>query len=348
MDMGGPLGEVLTFADSIRGHATELFGPFAGTITLASQGLAAVLALLLLAAGRGLWSPSWPDLKNFPARFAGLIGLAGLVFLYVKSKEPTPQISFLWVALSLAALVAVSGLVYAIGFLMLCFSCPHDRAVYVRGLKLDPEAKRYLYDPTYQGARLTKGKTRPIDDKQYFCGFDKTLPQFIWTPGSLIFSRVILLLLYVPFAVSLILFLASAAFAIDQVRTTVVETPTASVANLPSDTLFSFGKASIEDAATPSLEMVANLIRKNWKSGPVVIRGYADEIGDPKENIKLSRERAQNVANWLAKEGGLPLVPFDVQGLGISDPVAPNRFADGSDNPDGRRRNRRVVVIIPK
>jgi outer membrane protein OmpA-like peptidoglycan-associated protein len=35
---------------------------------------------------------------------------------------------------------------------------------------------------------------------------------------------------------------------------------------------------------------------------------------------------------------------FQVRGYGEADPVAPNRRPDGSDNPAGRRQNRRVEV----
>jgi outer membrane protein OmpA-like peptidoglycan-associated protein len=36
------------------------------------------------------------------------------------------------------------------------------------------------------------------------------------------------------------------------------------------------------------------------------------------------------------------------RGLGESRPRAPNVNADGSDNPDGRRQNRRVEITIAK
>jgi outer membrane protein OmpA-like peptidoglycan-associated protein len=35
-----------------------------------------------------------------------------------------------------------------------------------------------------------------------------------------------------------------------------------------------------------------------------------------------------------------------VRGFGASKPIAPNRNPDGSDNPKGRQRNRRVTVAI--
>jgi outer membrane protein OmpA-like peptidoglycan-associated protein len=39
---------------------------------------------------------------------------------------------------------------------------------------------------------------------------------------------------------------------------------------------------------------------------------------------------------------------FTIVGFGAQNPVAPNRKPDGSDDPEGRQRNRRVTFIIPK
>jgi len=65
-------------------------------------------------------------------------------------------------------------------------------------------------------------------------------------------------------------------------------------------------------------------------------------------NLKLSQDRAMSVAKWLQTNGKLAAVPFDVQGHGKENPVAPNSFVDGTDNPEGRRLNRRVVVVVPR
>jgi outer membrane protein OmpA-like peptidoglycan-associated protein len=35
-----------------------------------------------------------------------------------------------------------------------------------------------------------------------------------------------------------------------------------------------------------------------------------------------------------------------VKGFGKTRPIAPNTNPDGSDNPDGRRKNRRVELVI--
>lgn len=39
---------------------------------------------------------------------------------------------------------------------------------------------------------------------------------------------------------------------------------------------------------------------------------------------------------------------FVATGRGEAEPIAPNARPDGTDDPDGRARNRRVVVGIPR
>jgi outer membrane protein OmpA-like peptidoglycan-associated protein len=41
-------------------------------------------------------------------------------------------------------------------------------------------------------------------------------------------------------------------------------------------------------------------------------------------------------------------VSFTTAGFGARNPVAPNTKPDGSDDPDGRQKNRRVEIAIGK
>ena len=45
---------------------------------------------------------------------------------------------------------------------------------------------------------------------------------------------------------------------------------------------------------------------------------------------------------------GSSSVQFASAGHGKADPVAPNNNPDGSDNPAGRAKNRRVTIAFPK
>ncbi|WP_188578274.1 OmpA family protein [Azorhizobium oxalatiphilum] len=345
------MGELLPLADTLRGHALEWFGPFAGMVTVAGQILAAVLALLLIGAGRRLWAPPGHGLQDFAPRIAGLLALVGVVILYAASRGGDTTLSFLQVAIWTAAILLVSAIVYVVAYQLLTLQCPGEAKTYVRGLRLQRDAWRVLINdkgpPPLPLERTFSDEDRPSDARNYFCGCDRAVPEWIWTRGSLVAAQLLLFLLYIPLAVSVILLLAASSFAVQQLDTKVVKTPTATVAQLPADLLFDYDKSTLRPDAQAALEPIAQLIRDRWKSGPVIVAGYSDGKGSDAYNDRLSKDRATSVAQWLATQGKLAHVPFDVQGLGKRDPVAPNALPDGRDNPDGRSRNRRVVVVVP-
>lgn len=125
------------------------------------------------------------------------------------------------------------------------------------------------------------------------------------------------------------------------------ETPTTIEVVLPADVLFDFDKADIRLAAEATMHDVAQLIRDKGR-GPVTIRGFTDALGTESYNQRLSERRAASVKSWLVAREGLTAKLFTTSGLGARDPVAPNHRPDGSDDPEGRQRNRRVTLIIRK
>jgi outer membrane protein OmpA-like peptidoglycan-associated protein len=115
---------------------------------------------------------------------------------------------------------------------------------------------------------------------------------------------------------------------------------------LPGDVLFDFDKTNLKPAAEETLKKLATIIRSKSK-GSVLINGYTDSKGNDSYNQKLSEGRANSVKQWLTTQGGISTVALQTKGFGKANPVAPNVRPDGSDNPDGRAKNRRVEVIIP-
>jgi len=69
-----------------------------------------------------------------------------------------------------------------------------------------------------------------------------------------------------------------------------------------------------------------------------------DAKGAADYNAKLSRDRALAVMRWLSRNEKIPTTVLVGRGVGAKYPVAPNQKRDGSDNPDGRARNRRVEI----
>jgi outer membrane protein OmpA-like peptidoglycan-associated protein len=110
-----------------------------------------------------------------------------------------------------------------------------------------------------------------------------------------------------------------------------------------SDFLFDFDRAEIRSEAAPALAELAQRIADS--NNAVMIEGHTDAIGSESYNQTLSERRAIAVQIALASRG-LPSAKLNVRGFGKTRPVAPNLQADGSDDPDGRQRNRRVEVVI--
>jgi outer membrane protein OmpA-like peptidoglycan-associated protein len=127
----------------------------------------------------------------------------------------------------------------------------------------------------------------------------------------------------------------------------VTVTDTATIVALATDTLFAFDKANLQPGAMANLQRTADQIRSGG-SGAISVEGHTDAKGEDAYNLALSQRRAEAVANWLRSQPDLNGRSFTVVGRGESKPVAPNTSADGQDDPEGRARNRRVEVIIPK
>lgn len=79
-----------------------------------------------------------------------------------------------------------------------------------------------------------------------------------------------------------------------------------------------------------------------------VVRGHTDSIGSDRDNLITSRRRARAVRDYLVDKG-IAAERIAVVALGERRPVAPNAKRDGSDDPEGRARNRRVDVetLVP-
>jgi OOP family OmpA-OmpF porin len=77
----------------------------------------------------------------------------------------------------------------------------------------------------------------------------------------------------------------------------------------------------------------------------IIITGHTDSVGTDAYNISLSQRRANAAKTFLVSKGLVSNFITTV-GKGESSPVAPNTTANGSDNPEGRARNRRVEIRV--
>lgn len=127
----------------------------------------------------------------------------------------------------------------------------------------------------------------------------------------------------------------------------VKETPTEIRIELSADVLFDFDKADIRSDAATVLSEAAAVLRDHATRG-VTIEGHTDGKGSEHYNQRLSERRAQAVKRWFQEREGLKSMALQTRGWGARKPVAPNTKPDGSDDPEGRQKNRRVEIVIAK
>jgi len=116
--------------------------------------------------------------------------------------------------------------------------------------------------------------------------------------------------------------------------------------SLQGEILFDFDKSNLRPAAESTLAQVAKMIG-SYPKAQVLIEGYTDAKGSDSYNAKLSDRRAVSVKNWFAKHG-VAANSMQTHGWGAAKPLAPNTHPDGSDDPEGRQKNRRVEITIKK
>lgn len=113
-----------------------------------------------------------------------------------------------------------------------------------------------------------------------------------------------------------------------------------------ADALFDFDKATLTPDAEETLNALVPLLSQDGRQpAPATIEGHTDGKGSDSYNQTLSEKRAQTVKDWLVAKGVLPS-STPIQGWGKRRPVAPNARPDGSDDPAGRQKNRRVEVVL--
>lgn len=102
--------------------------------------------------------------------------------------------------------------------------------------------------------------------------------------------------------------------------------------------LFATNKSELSAASRDALTKFANSL-KNSPDTDVTIYGHTDNTGTRAVNERVSKERADAVANYLVGQG-ISRSRIKTEGLAYDQPVADNSTAAG------RAQNRRVEVFI--
>ena len=104
---------------------------------------------------------------------------------------------------------------------------------------------------------------------------------------------------------------------------------------------FEVNRAVLKPEASPVLDAVAELLKKQEKIRHVRIEGHTDSDGSEKFNLKLSQERATAVKTYLMQKG-IETSRLETQGWGEMQPVVPNTTSDF------KAQNRRVEFHVVK
>ena len=101
---------------------------------------------------------------------------------------------------------------------------------------------------------------------------------------------------------------------------------------------FAAGSAKIDKADYPKLDEIASELLER-PDMVVEISGHTDNVGNPRRNLALSRQRAQAVKNYLVKKK-VPARNMVVRGAGDKEPVGDN------STEVGREQNRRIEFKV--
>lgn len=114
----------------------------------------------------------------------------------------------------------------------------------------------------------------------------------------------------------------------------------------PEELLIGFGALSLQldDGAKAALDALMTTPAMQ-AGGTVALRGHSDSLGTDGDNRVASRRRAERVRDYLL-EKGVVAERITLVALGETRPIAPNAKEDGSDDPEGRAKNRRVEVRV--
>jgi outer membrane protein OmpA-like peptidoglycan-associated protein/tetratricopeptide (TPR) repeat protein len=102
---------------------------------------------------------------------------------------------------------------------------------------------------------------------------------------------------------------------------------------------FEYDQVALTPESAPQLDSLATLLVGN-PGLKIEVEAHTDSKGSDAYNMKLSQARAQSIVDYLQSRG-IAANRLVARGYGETMPLEPNILPDGSDNPDGRAKNRR-------
>ena len=108
---------------------------------------------------------------------------------------------------------------------------------------------------------------------------------------------------------------------------------------------YEFDKANLTASSTITIDTTIYKILIETPDIIVEIGSHTDARGSDEYNIVLSQKRAESVVNYLISKKIDPR-RLRAKGYGETKFIAPNQKPDGSDDPEGRQKNRRTEFRI--
>lgn len=105
---------------------------------------------------------------------------------------------------------------------------------------------------------------------------------------------------------------------------------------------FDFNSTELADKSKKSLDYLVTLIKNNGEFR-IELTGHTDALGSSQYNNILGEKRAMIVKNYLISKG-VTKSSIVIKSMGEKQFIAKNTNDDGTDNPDGRKFNRRVEI----
>lgn len=107
---------------------------------------------------------------------------------------------------------------------------------------------------------------------------------------------------------------------------------------------YDFAKWNIRPSAALELDKLVAILEDNPEIS-IELSSHTDSVDTDAYNQRLSQRRAESAVSYIV-ETGIDANRLTARGYGESMPIAPNSNPDGTDNPEGRQKNRRTEFKV--
>ncbi len=107
---------------------------------------------------------------------------------------------------------------------------------------------------------------------------------------------------------------------------------------------YGFDSSNIRMDAALELDKLVRFLQDNPQI-KIELGSHTDNLGDDEYNLGLSQRRAESAVKYIISNG-VDENRIRARGYGETRPITANTNADGSDNPEGRQKNRRTDIQV--